>query len=71
MRAVLMASIVAASLGCLIGTVVSSRFEFAIGGERSEFVYRLDRRTGQISRWAQDGTCIAFQRHCTFEQSPQ
>ena len=38
--------------------------------ENLEWVYRLNRVTGRVSRYAFDGTCVDFPQHCAFENSP-
>lgn len=53
-----------------IGLVRIPRYDFAVEkaeGDRA-FVYRFDRMTGRIDRYVEDGTCVTFRQHCTFEE---
>ena len=57
-----------ALLTLIVLTQCFPRYEMALEMKDDyTYVYRLDRRTGQICRYLQDGSCVAFKRRCAFE----
>ena len=53
-----------------LAIVRTPRYDFTVEkvGQDQAFVYRFDRFTGRIDRYASDGNCISFRKHCAFEE---